>query len=175
MSVVGARATSASVNYVTNRGFVLRRGGPARPRGTPPVVAEVLAVNRALMHTLVGVLGAGLLFGKLVIEGLLLFASYAVQQRFVLARRMAVTRKGPGAGIPGRGKARGSTVENTPPRPKPWRRVLHPRRSDQGRARQAGGSTSVCAGRLATPTGQVSPLGPWLQYPPGFLCRYCWW
>ena len=28
---------------------------------------------------------------------------------------------------------------------------------------QAGGSTSVWAGRFATPTGQVSPLGPWLQ------------
>ncbi len=40
---------------------------------------------------------------------------------------------------------------------------------------QAGGSTSVWAGRFATPTGQVSPLGPWLQYPLGFLCRYCWW
>ena len=27
----------------------------------------------------------------------------------------------------------------------------------------AGGAMSVCAGRLAMPTGQVSPLGPWLQ------------
>ena len=34
------------------------------------------------------------------------------------------------------------------------------RGSDVG---QAGGSMSVCAGRFATPTGQVRPLGPWLQ------------
>lgn len=27
----------------------------------------------------------------------------------------------------------------------------------------AGGAMSVWAGRFATPTGQVSPLGPWLQ------------
>jgi len=29
----------------------------------------------------------------------------------------------------------------------------------------------------ATPTGQVMPFGPWLQYPYGFFTsdRYCWW
>lgn len=26
----------------------------------------------------------------------------------------------------------------------------------------------------STPVGQLTPFGPWLQYPPGFLCRYCW-
>lgn len=25
-----------------------------------------------------------------------------------------------------------------------------------------------------TPVGQLTPFGPWLQYPPGLLCRYCW-
>ncbi len=53
------------------------------------------------MHTLVVALGAGLLLAKLVTEGLLLFVSYAVQQRFVFARRRAAgTRREPGAGIP---------------------------------------------------------------------------
>ena len=26
-----------------------------------------------------------------------------------------------------------------------------------------------------TPIGQLTPLKPWLQYPPGFFARYCWW
>ena len=50
-------------------------------------MAAILAANWALMHTFVVVLGTGLLLAKLVTEGLLLFVSYAVQQRFVFARR----------------------------------------------------------------------------------------
>ena len=44
--------------------------------------------------------------------------------------------------------------------------------------RQTGGSTSCWAGSWSCgtiPIGHVSPFGPWLQYPSGFLCRYCWW
>ncbi len=90
VSVVGARVTSASVNYATNRRFVFRRGGPSSAPRYAALVAAVLAANWALMHTLVVVLGAGLLLAKLVTEGLLLFVSYAVQQRFVFARRLGV-------------------------------------------------------------------------------------
>jgi glycosyltransferase involved in cell wall biosynthesis len=86
LSVVGARATSASVNYATNRRFVFRRGGPASAPRYAALVTVVLAANWALMHALVMVLGAGLLLAKLVTEGLLLFVSYAVQQRYVFAR-----------------------------------------------------------------------------------------
>ena len=28
---------------------------------------------------------------------------------------------------------------------------------------------------LATPMGQLTPVPPRPQYPPGFLARYCWW
>ncbi|HET7820311.1 MAG TPA: bifunctional glycosyltransferase family 2/GtrA family protein [Ornithinibacter sp.] len=97
LSVVGARATSASVNYATNRRFVFRRGGPASAPRYAALVAAILVVNWALMHTLVVVLGAGLLLAKLATEGLLLFVSYAVQQRFVFARRLGIARTDPAA------------------------------------------------------------------------------
>jgi len=40
-----------------------------------------------------------------------------------------------------------------------------------------GTSIEVCAGMLPIPIGQLSPFGPWLQYPFGFFAseRYCWW
>ena len=94
-SVVGARVTSAGVNYATNRRFVFRRGGPTSAPRYAALVAVVLAANWVLMHTLVVVLGTGLLLGKLVTEGLLLFVSYAVQQRFVFARRAGTARSAP--------------------------------------------------------------------------------
>jgi glycosyltransferase involved in cell wall biosynthesis len=87
LSVVGARVSSAGVNYATNRRFVFRRGGPTSAPRYAALVAAILAANWALMHTFVVVLGTGLLLAKLVTEGLLLFVSYAVQQRFVFARR----------------------------------------------------------------------------------------
>ena len=87
-SIVGARVTSAGVNYATNRRFVFRRGGPTSAPRYAALVAAILAANWALMHTLVVVLGTGLLLGKLVTEGLLLFVSYAVQQRVVFAGRV---------------------------------------------------------------------------------------
>ena len=92
MSVVGARVTSASVNYATNRRFVFRRGGPTSAPRYAALVAAILAANWALMHTFVVALGAGLLLAKLVTEGLLLFVSYAVQHRFVFARRLGIAR-----------------------------------------------------------------------------------
>ena len=87
MSVVGARATSAGVNHATDRRVVFRRGGPTSAPRYAALVAAILAANWALMHSFVVVLGAGLLLAKLVTEGLLLFVSYAVQHRFVFARR----------------------------------------------------------------------------------------
>jgi hypothetical protein len=52
------------------------------------------------MHTLVVVLGTSLLLAKLVTEGLLLFVSYAVQQRFVFTRRVRATAPAADAGSP---------------------------------------------------------------------------
>ena len=97
VSVVGARVTSASVNYATNRRFVFRRGGPTSAPRYAALVAAILVANWALMHTFVVALGTGLLLAKLVTEGLLLFVSYAVQQRFVFARRLGITRSEPTA------------------------------------------------------------------------------
>jgi len=95
VSVVGARATSAGVNYATNRRFVFRRGGPTSAPRYAALVAAILAANWALMHTFVVALGTGLLLAKLVTEGLLLFVSYAVQHRFVFARRPGTARPEP--------------------------------------------------------------------------------
>jgi putative flippase GtrA len=99
-SVVGARVTSAGVNYATNRRFVFRRGGPTSAPRYAALVAAVLVVNWLLMHTFVVVLGTGLLPAKLVTEGLLLFVSYTVQQRLVFALRRGAAPKEAGAGIP---------------------------------------------------------------------------
>jgi putative flippase GtrA len=96
-SVVGARLTSAGVNYATNARFVFRRGGPSSAPRYAALVVAVLAANWALMHVFVVVLGAGLLAAKLVTEGLLLFVSYSVQQRFVFARRVGITTPEPAA------------------------------------------------------------------------------
>jgi putative flippase GtrA len=92
VAVVGARVTSAGVNYATNRRFVFRRGGPTSAPRYAALVAAILAANWALMHTFVVVLGAGLLLAKLVTETLLLFVSYAVQQRYVFARTLRGAR-----------------------------------------------------------------------------------
>ena len=51
---------------------------------------------------------------------------------------------------------------------------LSPRPRGPGAQYVSPGQCSAVATR-ATPTGQVMPFGPWLQYPPGFLSRYCWW
>ena len=75
VSVVGARASSAGVNYATNRRFVFRRGAPTSAPRYAALVAAILAANWALMHTFVVGLGTGLLLAKLVTEGLLLFVS----------------------------------------------------------------------------------------------------
>lgn len=97
LSVVGARVTSASVNYATNRRLVFRRGGPRSAPRYAALVAAILAVNWALMHTLVVALGAGLLPAKLATEALLLFVSYAVQQRFVFPGQRRPARDEPAA------------------------------------------------------------------------------
>ena len=35
---------------------------------------------------------------------------------------------------------------------------------------------AACDGQeAATPTGQLTPVPPNPQYPPGFFARYCWW
>ncbi len=87
-SVVGARATSAGVNYLTNRQFVFGRGERRSGRRYAALVLAILAANWALMHLLVVGLGASLLLAKLVTEGTLFFVSYAVQSRLVFAHRL---------------------------------------------------------------------------------------
>lgn len=85
LSVVGARATSAAVNYRTNRRFVFARGTSSSAGRYAALVAAVLAANAALMHGLVVGVGLGLVPAKVATEALLLVVSYAVQRRFVFA------------------------------------------------------------------------------------------
>ena len=48
------------------------------------------------------------------------------------------------------------------------------RRRRRRHTRQRLGLSSVQSA-LATPMGQLTPVPPRPQYPPGFLARYCWW
>ena len=66
---------------------------------------------------------------------------------------------------PARGRRRGGLTGRPAPRP------LRRGQPSGGRHVDLGGPWSC----RTSPTGQVIPLGPWLQYPSGFLCRYCWW
>jgi len=86
LSVVGARVSSATVNYRTNRRFVFGRGSSTSAVRYAGLVAVVLAANALLMHLLVVELGLALLSGKVLTEGALLAVSYTGQRRLVFAR-----------------------------------------------------------------------------------------
>jgi hypothetical protein len=41
-------------------------------------------------------------------------------------------------------------------------------------SRTLSANVAACYEGLRTPTGQLTPVPPSPQYPPGFLARYCW-
>ena len=107
VSVVGARVTSAAVNYRTNRRFVFDRGSSSSALRYAALVAAVLAANAGLMQTLVGGIGVGLVSAKVATEALLLAVSYAVQGRFVFGDPAGAARAVGPAGAAGAGGPRG--------------------------------------------------------------------
>ncbi len=103
LSVVGARTTSATLNYATNRRWVFRaRGGRAvrSARRYAAVVVAVMAANWLFMHGLVVGLGVPLLLAKALTEGMLFAASFAVQRRFVFASEPRVDAVAEDEGTP---------------------------------------------------------------------------
>lgn len=88
-AVLGARAVSSTVNFVTNRRLVFE-AGRERPVASAAVqyyavVALLLAANYALLLALTSA-GLALLPAKVVTEALLFVASYELQRRVVFAR-----------------------------------------------------------------------------------------
>ncbi|GGL35316.1 bifunctional glycosyltransferase family 2/GtrA family protein [Phycicoccus endophyticus] len=89
VAVVGARVTSAALNFATNRRLVFGRAGspPGAARRYAVLVAALLVANWALMEALVAGLGLPLLLGKLLTELALVAVSFVAQRRVVFARR----------------------------------------------------------------------------------------
>lgn len=91
LSVVVARAVSASLNFATNRRLVFdaageegRASAAARYGG---LVLAVLSANYTLLRLLTGVLGVAILPAKLLTEVALFSLSYQAQKRFVFTKR----------------------------------------------------------------------------------------
>jgi len=87
--VLGARAVSSTVNFVTNRRLVFE-SARERPVGSAAVrysalVVLLLAANYALLLTLTSA-GLALLPAKVLTEAVLFVASYELQRRVVFAR-----------------------------------------------------------------------------------------
>ena len=91
LSVVGARVTSSTVNYLTNSRFVFRsrhpQGRMAAEAGQAPryfaLVAALLCLNYLLLRALHDGLGLPLAAAKLATEIALFVASFQVQRRMV--------------------------------------------------------------------------------------------
>ncbi|WP_236558826.1 GtrA family protein [Arthrobacter sp. 9V] len=90
LAVVGARLVSATVNFMVNRRLVFEHGRDTSLRaaatGYVALVLVLLSANYAAMWTLTSLAIPDLL-AKLVTEMTLLGISYAVQQRFLFARK----------------------------------------------------------------------------------------
>lgn len=92
VSVVGARAISSTVNFLTNRAAVFPRTDVAWRVAAArywALVLALLAANYLLMASLTGI-GLPLLAAKLVTEPVLFAAGYAAQRRVVFASRRPV-------------------------------------------------------------------------------------
>lgn len=91
VSVIGARLTSAGVNFAVNRSLVFdarhSRGAAAR---YALLAATLLALNYLLLSGLTG-LGVGLLPAKVLTELALVSTSFAAQRHFVFATRPGLT------------------------------------------------------------------------------------
>jgi len=97
MAVVGARVISSAVNFLVNRRLVFDHGTEKSLRsaaaGYMALVVILLAANYSIMLALTSVAVPDLL-AKLVTEMALLGVSYAVQQRFLFARKVDVPLAG---------------------------------------------------------------------------------
>lgn len=89
-SVVGARALSSGVNFLTNRNFVFETTASlsASAKRYFALVLAILAANYALMALLTGV-GLGLVAAKILTEAALFLTSFTLQRRFVFAKQLA--------------------------------------------------------------------------------------
>ncbi|MGZ0713156.1 glycosyltransferase (plasmid) [Coraliomargarita sp. W4R53] len=89
VSIVAARALSASVNFAMNRRLVFARGGrlkPARHALRYAILASaLLASNIVWMSALTGA-GLSVIFAKVVTEAVLFVTSYYLQRRYVFGR-----------------------------------------------------------------------------------------
>ncbi len=93
VSVVGARAISATVNFTVNRQVVFGSSGPLgrAARRYATLAIALVAANYALMWTLTSA-GAGLLLAKIVTETVLCLTSFAVQNRVVFRHKPPPTQ-----------------------------------------------------------------------------------
>ena len=91
VAVVGARISSASLNFTLNRRFVFDPAGrtplPAAIAGYGTVAIGILIANYAILYLLYERLGMMLGVAKLATEASLFLASYFFQKRFVFATR----------------------------------------------------------------------------------------
>jgi glycosyltransferase involved in cell wall biosynthesis len=87
VSVVAARALSASFNYATNRRFVFNAeaGGVGPAARYAGLVVLLLVANYSLLRLLAGGLSLNVVVAKLLTEVTLFLFSYLAQQRFVFA------------------------------------------------------------------------------------------
>ena len=88
LSNIGARVVSASVNYTLNRKFVFRssRGILISALSYFLLAAAILAGNTLVLEYLVGSLGIGRLFAKILTEILFFAISWSVQRSFIFRR-----------------------------------------------------------------------------------------
>lgn len=103
LSVAGARAASATLNFVTNRRWVFRARGERVARSArryATLVVAVMVANWLLMHGLVVGMGVPLLLGKALTEGTLFAVSFTLQRRFVFASGPRVSRVAVDGGPP---------------------------------------------------------------------------
>jgi putative flippase GtrA len=94
LSVIGARLTSAGVNFAVNRRLVFDRGRRIRARVAAAryavLAGALLALNYLVLSTLTGA-GLALLPAKLVTELALVSGSFAAQQAYVFAPHRDLT------------------------------------------------------------------------------------
>ena len=95
LSNIAARVVSASVNYTLNRKFVFRSrcGILSSALSYFLLAAAILACNTLVLEYLVGSLGIGRLFAKILTELLFFAISWSVQRSFIF-KRGTETEKG---------------------------------------------------------------------------------
>lgn len=108
LSVVGARLTSAGINFAVNRRLVFESGRRVRTRTAAwryaALASVLLGANYLLLSTLHGA-GLALLPAKLVTEVALVSSSFAAQRAFVFA---------PGRGLTGDGQDEATSTTGRP-------------------------------------------------------------